>query len=147
MKVILTIDVKSLGRKGDVVSVSDGYANNYLLKNKLAVPANAGNLNINAQAKAQEAKRIKEETEAAKALAKQLENITVSLSVKMGENGKTFGSVGPKEIAEELLNMGYEIDRKKIELASPIKNAGNYEVNIKLYKGVVAKLKVVVQKK
>ena len=147
MKVILLKDVKSQGKKGDVINVSDGYANNFLLKNKLAIPANQGNLNINAQEKANQAKKIKEETEAAKALATKLESTVIQLSVKMGENGKTFGSVGPKEISEELLKQGYNVDRKKIELNNPIKVAGNYEVVLRLYKGVSAKLKLNVVKK
>ena len=147
MKVILTQEVKKVGRKGDIVDVSDGYANNFLLKNKLAVPANQGNLNINAQEKANQAKKIKEETEAAKALAVKLESAVIELSVKMGENGKTFGSVGPKEISEELLKQGYDVDRKKIELTTPIKVAGIYEVVVRLYKGVTAKLKLNVVKK
>ena len=142
MKVILTQEVKKVGRKGDIVDVSDGYANNFLLKNKLAIPANQGNLNINAQEKAAQAKKIKEETEAAKELAKKLESTIIQLSVKMGENGKTFGSVGPKEISEELKKQGYDVDRKKIELSNPIKTEGVYEVTARLYKGVAAKLKL-----
>lgn len=147
MKVILTQEVKKVGKKGDIVEVSDGYANNFLLKNKLAIPANQGNLNINAQEKANQAKKIKEETEAAKVVATKLESTVIELSVKMGENGKTFGSVGPKEISEELSKQGYDVDRKKIELANPIKAEGNYEVVVRLYKGVVAKLKLKVVKK
>ena len=147
MKVILTQEVKKVGRKGDIVEVSDGYANNFLLKNKLAIPANQGNLNINAQEKANQAKKIKEETEAAKVMAAKLESVVVELSVKMGENGKTFGSVGPKEISEELNKQGYDVDRKKIELSNPIKTEGNYEVVARLYKGVSAKLKLHVAKK
>ncbi|MBR2909897.1 MAG: 50S ribosomal protein L9 [Clostridia bacterium] len=146
MRVILSKDVKGQGRKGDIINVSDGYANNFLLKNKLAVPASTGNLNINAQEKALEAKRIKEETEAAKVLAKKLESIMVTLAVKMGENGKTFGSVGPKEIAEELAKMGYDIDKKKIDLSSPIKVAGEYKVPVKLYKGVNGSINLTVVK-
>ena len=147
MKVILTQEVKKVGRKGDIVDVSDGYANNFLLKNKLAVPANQGNLNINAQEKAAQAKKIKEETAAANELKQKLENTIIELSVKMGENGKTFGSVGPKEISEELSKQGYNVDRKKVELNTPIKVAGNYEVLVRLYKGVTAKLKIQVVKK
>ncbi len=147
MKVILLQNVKALGVKGDIVNVSDGYANNFLLKNKLAVVASNANLNINAQEKANEARRIKEETEAAKEVAKKLESITVSLSVQIGENGKAFGSVGQKEIAEELANLGFDIDRKKIALQNPIKAVGTYSVPIKLYKGVDGKVKVIVSKK
>ena len=147
MKVILTQEVKKVGRKGDVVDVSDGYANNFLFKNKLAIPANQGNLNINAQEKANQAKKIKEETEAAKVMATKLESTVIELSVKMGENGKTFGSVGPKEISEGLAKLGFDVDRKKIELTTPIKVAGIYEVVVRLYKGVTAKLKLNVVKK
>lgn len=147
MKVILSSDVKALGKRGDIVNVSDGYANNYLLKNKLAVPANASNLNVNAQEKAALAKKIKEETAAAEKVKAELKNVTVNLAVSVGENGKTFGSVGAKEIGEELLKLGYDIDRKKIELDSAIKNVGTYEVSVKLYKGVTGKLKVVVSAK
>ena len=142
MKVILTDNVKNVGRKGDVVDVSDGYANNFLFKNKLAVPASAGNLNINAQEKATEAKRIKEETEAAQEIANKLKDVVVTLGVKVGDNGKTFGSVSGKEISDELAKMGYEIDRKKIELENTIKAVGTYTVTLRLYKGVVGKLKV-----
>lgn len=147
MKVILTQNVKSLGNKGDIVNVSDGYANNYLLKNKMAVAASVGNLNINAQEKAAEARRIKEETEAAKQLAKTLETLTVELEVLVGENGKTFGSVGPKEISEGLEKLGHAVDRKKIDLPQPIKTAGRYQVPVKLYKGVSGKVNVIVNKK
>lgn len=142
MKVILSSDVKALGRKGDIVNVSDGYANNFLLKNKLAVPASAGNLNINAQEKAAFAKKIKEETADAEALAKKLKDVTVVVKTKIGENGKTFGSISGKEIAEELSRMGYDIDRKKIELETPIKAVGEYLVPVRLYKGVVGKINV-----
>lgn len=147
MKVILSQDVKNLGKKGDIVNVNDGYANNFLFKSKLAVPANAGNLNINAQEKAAMAKKIKEETEAAKELAKKLEDVIVNVSVQIGENGKTFGSVSAKEISEELAKMGYNVDRKKIDLDNPIKNIGEYTVSAKLYKGVTGKIKVQVSGK
>lgn len=145
MKVILSDNVKNVGRKGDIVNVSDGYANNFLFKNKLAVPASAGNLNINAQEKAAEAKRIKEETEAAQALANKLKDVVVTLGVKVGDNGKTFGSVSGKEISDELAKMGYDIDRKKIELENPIKTVGIYTITLRLYKGVTGKLKVQVE--
>ena len=129
MKVILSADVKSLGKKGDIVNVNDGYANNFLFKSKLAVPASAGNLNINAQEKAAEAKRIKEETEAAKATAKKLEGETVNLSVKIGENGKTFGSVGQKEIADELLDK--YADEGAVQL--PIDREETERMGVKIY--------------
>ena len=142
MKVILSADVKGQGRKGDIINVSDGYANNFLLKNKLAVPANAGNLNINAQEKANLAKKIKEETEAAKEVAKKLENVVVNLTVQVGENGKAFGSISAKEISEELTKMGFEIDKKKIILQSGIKTAGKYPATIKISPEESAKITV-----
>lgn len=140
MKVILLNNVKALGKKGDVVNVSDGYANNFLLKNKLAVPASAGNLNINAQEKAMQAKKIKEETLSAEETARKLKDIVVVVKTKVGENGKAFGSISSKEIAEELVKMGYDIDKKKIELDSPIKTVGEYVVPVRLYKGVMGKI-------
>lgn len=142
MKVILSSDVKALGKRGDVVNVSDGYANNFLLKNKLAVPASANNININNQEKASIAKRIKEETASAEELAKTLKNVEVVVKTKIGENGKTFGSISGKEISEELANMGFSVDKKKIELETPIKSVGNYLVPVRLYKGVVGKINV-----
>lgn len=142
MKVILSSDVKALGKKGDVVNVSDGYANNFLLKNKLAVPASANNININNQEKASIAKKIKEETASAEELAKTLKNVEVVVKTKIGENGKTFGSISGKEISEELANMGFSVDKKKIELETPIKSVGNYLVPVRLYKGVVGKINV-----
>lgn len=140
MKVILLNNVKALGKKGDVVNVSDGYANNFLLKNKLAVPASSGNLNINAQEKAMQAKKIKEETLSAEQTARKLKDIVVVVKTKVGENGKAFGSISSKEIAEELVKMGYDIDKKKIELDSPIKTVGEYAVPVRLYKGVMGKI-------
>ena len=102
MKVILTQDVKSQGKKGDVVNVSDGYATNFLFKNKLAVPASASNVNVNNMQKAAEAKRIADETAAAKEIAKKLETVTLSLSIEVGANGRAFGSISSKEISDGL---------------------------------------------
>lgn len=146
MKVILTADVKAQGKKGDVINVSDGYANNFLFKNGLAIPANAANVNVNNARKKAEADRIAEETAAAKALAKQLGGVEINLKIEVGSNGKAFGSITAKEIGEELAKQGYEIDRKKIE-CDTIKTVGAYTANIKLYKGVAAKIKVNVTQK
>ncbi len=142
MKVILTQDVKAQGRKGDVITVSDGYATNFLFKNKLAVPANASNVNVNNMQKAAEAKRIAEETAEAKEIAKKLENVKLELSIEVGANGRAFGSISSKEISDGLEKIGYSIDKKKIELSSPIKGEGNYTVPLRLYKGVLGQLKV-----
>lgn len=145
MKVILTQDVKAQGKKGDVIQVSDGYATNYLFKNKLAVPANAQNISINnAQKRAAEAKRA-EELAKAKQIAAKLKDVTITFTGKVSENGKMFGSVTNKEIAEELEKQGYSIDKKKIELPQAIKSAGTYKVHIKLYAEVTANIFVVVK--
>ena len=142
MKVILTKDVKAQGKKGDVINVNDGYANNFLFKNGLAVPANQANVNINNKQKADEAKRIAEETAAAKELAKQLAEIELNFAIELGSNGKAFGSITAKEISEELTKLGYSVDKKVINLASAIKTVGKFEAELKLYKGVVGKLKI-----
>ena len=147
MKVILTKDVKSQGKKGDVINVSDGYANNFLFKNGLAVPANQSNVNINNKQKEAEAKRIAEETAAAKAVAEKLKAMELDFSIEVGESGKAFGSISGKEIAEELAKKGILVDKKNVVLDSSIKRVGSYDVEIKLYKGVSAKLKINVKAK
>ena len=144
MKVILLKDVKAQGKKGDVINVSDGYANNFLLKNNLAVPANQANLNLNNKQKAEEA-RIKAEQKAeAEQKAKIINNAKVEIVATIGAGGKIFGSVTSKEIEEELAKQNIIVDKKQIVLDSPIKAPGNYEVNLKLHSQVSAKLKVVV---
>lgn len=142
MKVILTADVKAQGKKGDVINVSDGYATNFLFKNKFAVPANAANVNLNNAQKAAEKKKYEEDLKNAKLLAGELEKLELELTIPVGENLRAFGSVTAKEIAEELAKKGYEIDRKKIVLESPIKSEARVVVDVKLFPGVVAKLKV-----
>ncbi len=147
MKVILVKDVKSQGKKGDVINVSDGYANNFLLKNGLAIPANQANVNINNKIKAEEQRKIDEDTAAAKVVAEKLKDLTLNFDIEVGENGKAFGSVSNKEISEKLLTLGYDIDKKNIALNGNIKTVGNFEVEVKLYKGVSAKLKIQVNAK
>lgn len=147
MKVILVKDVKSQGKKGDVITVSDGYANNFLLKNGLAVPASSGNININNRQKAEEARRIAEETERAKADAEKLKTVGLTFAIEVGENGKAFGSISAKEIAEELAKMGYSVEKKNINLDKPIKMVGSYVVDVKLYRGVIAQIKINVEGK
>lgn len=146
MKVILTADVKAQGKKGDVINVSDGYAFNYLFKNKLAVPANAGNVSVNNARKKAEEEKIALETAEAKALAKQLESLVLNMQLEVGENGKAFGSISGKEISDELAKRGISVDRKKIEIDS-IKTVGSFVAQVRLYKGVSAKLKILVTKK
>jgi len=144
VKVILTQDVKAQGKKGDVINVSDGYATNFLFKNKLAVPAGASNVNVNNMQKAAEAKRIADETAEAKEIAKKLENVTLELTIEVGANGRAFCFISSKEISEALEKKNKNIDKKKIELSNPIKGEGEYKVPIRLYKGVMGAVKVVV---
>lgn len=146
MEVILIQDVKSLGKKGDVVKVNDGYARNYILPKKLALEANKQNLYDLQQQKAAEQKKQKEILDEAKEFGKELEKITVKLSIKVGEGGKTFGSISTKEIATAVKEQfDIEIDRKKLQLSDPIKNAGSFTIAVKLHPQVTADLKVVVE--
>ena len=147
MKVILLKDVKSQGKKGDVINVSDGYANNFLFKNNLAVPASNANVNVNNRQKAEEARIIAEETAKAKEVAKKLEETGLSFELEMGERGKAFGSISSKEISEELDKLGFKVDKKNINLSKPIKTEGVFLVDVKLYKGVSTKIKVNVKGK
>lgn len=142
MRVILLKDVKAQGKKGEVINVSDGYANNFLFKNNLAVPANQTNVNINNKQKADEAKRIAEETAAAKDIANKLADVELNFAIELGSNGKAFGSITAKEISEELAKMGYQVDKKLINLVASIKTVGKFEAELRLYKGVVGKLKI-----
>ena len=146
MKVILLEDVKSLGKKGEVVNVNDGYARNFVLPKKLGVEATGKNMNALKLQKANEEKVAKEHLEAAQAFAKEMENDHVVVSIKAGEGGRTFGSVSSKEIATAYKEQcGKEIDKKKIILPEPIKSFGVYEVAVKLHPKVTGTLKVKVQ--
>ncbi len=143
MKVILLEDVKSLGKKGDVVEVSDGYARNFVLPKKLGIEANNKNMNDLKLKKANDEKIAREQLEAAKDFAKEMEQEEVVLSIKAGEGGKTFGSISTKEIAQGYKQQcGKEIDKKKIILPEAIKSFGVFEVGVKLHPSVTGKLKV-----
>ncbi len=146
MEIILLQDVKALGKKGEVVKVNDGYARNFILPKKLGLEATKQNLyDLNMQ-KAAEEKRQKEILEEAKAFGKKLEELTIKISIKAGEGGKTFGSVSTKEIAEEAKKQfNLDLDKKKLQLSDPIKNAGSYTVPVKLHPQVTAELKVKVE--
>lgn len=146
MEIILTQDVKALGKKGEIVKVSDGYARNFILPKKLGLEATKQNLyDLNMQ-KAAEEKRLKELLEEAKNFAKKLSELTVTVSIKMGEGGKTFGSVSTKEIAEAAKKQyNLDIDKKKLVLNDPIKHAGTYTVPVKLHPQVTAELNVKVE--
>lgn len=145
MKVILTEDVKSLGKKGDIVNVNDGYARNFIFKTNKGIEANAKNLNDLKLKKANDDKIAQEHYEAAVELGKKIEDGKIEVSIKTGEGGKAFGSVSSKEIAQEVkAQMNLEIDKKKVQLKDAIKALGTYEVPVKLHPKVTAKLKVVV---
>ncbi len=143
MKVILAQDVKSVGKKGQVIDASDGYARNFLLPKKMAVLADSKNMN-ELKTK-QEANKYKKDMSmaAAKEVAEKMKNFQITFKLKAGENGKIFGSVTSKDIADEL-NKKYfvEVDKKKIMLSDAIKNLGTYNVEIKLFEGISGILKV-----
>lgn len=146
MKVILLEDVKSLGKKGDVVDVSDGYARNALLPKKLGVEANSKNMNDLKLKKANEEKVAKEIYDKAVIFKNDMERDAVTVTMKAGEGGKPFGSVSAKEIADEYKKQcGKEIDKKKLILKEPIKSFGTFNVDIKLHPQVTGTLKVVVK--
>ena len=146
MKVILIEDVKKLGKKGDVVDVSDGYARNMLLPKKLGVEATSKNLNDLKLQKAHQQKLAQNSLEAAQAFAKNLANKEVVLTLKVGEGGKTFGSVSAKEISEAAQKqLGMTLDKKKLQLESPIKALGTTLVPLRLHPDVTAEVKVVVK--
>lgn len=143
MKVILTQDVKGQGKKGQMVDVSDGYARNFLLAKGLAVEANATNVNVMKTRQAAEAARKAKELAEAKELAAQLAKVNLTIRVKAGENGKLFGAVSNKDIADELKKQyQFDVDKKKLVLREMIKSLGTYEVQAKLYNEVSAKFNV-----
>ena len=143
MEVILLQDVKALGKKGQIVKVNDGYARNFILPKKLGLEANSKNLNDLKLQKANEEKVAAKHLAAAKELAAELKDKEIVLSLKLGEGGKTFGSISSKEIAEAAKEqLGYDIDKKKIQLKESIKSLGVHNVVLKLHPKVTAELKV-----
>lgn len=146
MEVILLEDVKALGKKGEVVKVSDGYAKNFILKKKLGVEANSANRNDLKLQKANEAKVAQQKLDAAKALAEELKDKKIVIKIKAGSGDKVFGSISAKEVAVETKKqLGIEIDKKKIIMDEAIKNLGVHTIKIKLHKDVVASLDVKVE--
>ena len=143
MKVILKENIKSIGKKDEIINVSDGYARNYLFVKNLAVEANSSNLaKLKSKKDSEQYKKDQEKQEAIK-LSEKMERIKLQFKVKAGENGKVFGGVSSKEIAEKLeQNYSIKIDKKKIELKETIKTLGIIKVQIKLYEGVIGILKV-----
>lgn len=146
MEVILLEDVKTLGKKGDVVKVNDGYARNYVLPKKLGIEATAANRNDLKLKKANDEKIALQKLEDAKAFAKVLEESTVTVKIKTGKDGRTFGSVSSKEITQEAKKqLEFDLDKKKIMLDEPIRTVGTHVIQIRLHKDVIAKLNVKVQ--
>lgn len=146
MKVILLEDVKTLGKKGEIVNVSDGYARNMLLPKKLGVEATPKNLNDLKLKKAHQQKLAQDNLEAAKEFAKNLEGKEILLTLKVGEGGKTFGSISAKEISDAAQEqIGMTLDKKKLQLESPIKSLGVTEVPLRLHPEVTGKVKIVVK--
>lgn len=148
MKVILLEDVKSLGKKGEIVNVNDGYARNFILPKKLGLEETSKNLNDLKLQKQNDEKVAQEKLDAAKALAEEIKEKSITVKIQAGVEGKVFGSISSKEIATEAkkqLNM--DIDKKKIVIPDAIKSLGTYNVNIKLHKDVTATLTVKVEAK
>ena len=145
MKVILLTDVKKQGKKDDIINVSDGYAENFLFKNKLAVPYNTQNKNkLERDIKSRE-EQEQENINEANELKRLLANVTVKFKVKCGKDGRMFGSISNKQIEEELKKLGYNIDKKQIECDHNIDSLGVHIVNINLHKKVKAQINVSVE--
>lgn len=143
MKVILKQDIKGVGKKDQIINANDGYARNFLFPKNLAVPADKGNMTNLQSKQTSEQHRKNLEKEEAIQTAKKIEEITLKLPVKSGENGKVFGSITSKEIGENLEKQyKIKVDKKKILIQEPIKVLGMFNIEIKLYEGVMAKLKV-----
>lgn len=146
MEVILLQDVKALGKKGEIIKVNDGYARNFILPKKLGIEATNKNLNDLKLKKANDEKIQQELLEEAKELAKKIEEKPIVVGIKAGEGGKTFGSISTKEIASAVTEqLGFEVDKKKMNLSEPIKSIGTHIVSVKVHKDVTAKLTVKVE--
>lgn len=144
MKVVLLKDVKGTGKKGEIKEVSDGFAKNFLLKNGSAVIANNSAVSENASKKVATDYHKEMEKQAAQKLADEISGKKIVVAIKCGENGKTFGSVTAKEIADELAKQGITLDKRKIDLKEPLKNIGSYQVTAKVYPEISAKFIVAI---
>ncbi len=143
MKVILLKDVKSLGKKGDIVEVSEGYGRNFIIPSKTGVVADNKNLNTLKLQKQNEEKIAAEKLAEAKELKEKIEAVKLTITVKSGKDGRTFGSVSTKEVQEALKKQaGIDVDKKKFSVDVPMKNLGGYDVNVKLHRDVTAVLHV-----
>jgi len=146
MQIILQEDIEKLGNRGQVVEVAEGYARNFLLPHKLALEASPGNMKRLEKMRAAFAKKAAVEVAEAQKLAELLAGVALEISRKSGESDQLFGSVTSADISEALAAQGYTIDRRKIQLAEPIKLIGNFEIPIKLHREVTANLKLTVKK-
>jgi large subunit ribosomal protein L9 len=146
MEIILQEDVEKLGNRGQVVTVKDGYARNYLLPRKLAIAANPSNMKRLEKMRAAFAKKEATERESAQQQAAQLASVKLALSRKAGENDQLFGSVTSGDIADALKAQGYEVDKRKIQLTDAIKTVGEFSVTVKLYRDVTATVQLVVSR-
>lgn len=146
MKVILQADVKNIGKKGEIVEVADGYGRNFLLPKKLALPASAENVNV---AKAQAGSKARKDAMAedeARLMAAQLEKVTVDIPVRIGENGRLFGAVTGKDVAEALKKQNIDVDRRKIAIRSEVTSEGFYEAVVKVHPSIATTIKIHVRK-
>ena len=147
MKVILTTDVPKLGKSGEIKTVADGYAQNYLIRQKLAVPAAGGAFRAFQHDIASREEKRRREREEAEIAATRISSTTLTMGVKVGEGGKLYGSITSKDIAEALGRRGIVVDRHKIDLADPLKSLGTYKVAVKVLPGVLSEVTVVVEPK
>jgi large subunit ribosomal protein L9 len=145
MEIILKEDVPQLGSRGDVVKVADGYGRNYLLPRKLAIEASAANKAVIDQMKAAAVRRVQRDKAEAESLAKQLEGVSLTLQRLSGEHNQLFGSVTSSDIAAELEKKGFNLDRRKIQLDEPIKTLGEFQIPIRLFREVTAKVRLTVE--
>lgn len=146
MKIILLEDVKTLGKKDDIVEINDGYARNFIIPKKKGMEATPKNLNELKLKKKNEDKVTAQKLEDAKALAAEISEKSITVSIKTGSDGRAFGSVSTKEVAEEAKKqLGYDLDKKKMQFDVPVKSAGTYNISIKLHPQVTASLKVIVK--
>ena len=146
MKVILQADVKNIGKKGEIVEVADGYGRNFLLPKKLALPASAENVNV---AKAQAGSKARKDAMAedeARLMAAQLEKVTADIPVRIGENGRLFGAVTGKDVAEALKKQNIDVDRRKIAIRSEVTSEGIYEAVVKVHPSIATTIKIHVRK-
>jgi len=143
---ILQEDVEKLGTRGQIVEVKEGYARNFLLPRNLALEANAANMKRLEKMRAAFAKKEATEKEAAQKLAELLAGVTLELTRKAGENGQLFGSVTPADISDALAAQGYNVDKRKITLADPVKLVGEFEIPLRLHREVEGKVKLIVKK-